>query len=116
MFSWEKILNNCLNDSPSVIEWQSQNELKVSSKNAIKKKFKDFNDLFLEKTNLQQNLRIIDKSVLESIKTDNKTKILPKYEAFLERYQKLDFSRNVFSYIKYEVNDVDKMLNSFFSK
>ena len=114
--SWEKILNTCLNDSPSVIEWKESGVLKNSSKAAIKKKFSDFNTLFLEMTTLQQKLKMADNDILKSIHADNRKRILPKYKSFLDRYEKLDFSTNSFHYIKYTLNDVDHMLGTYFAK
>lgn len=55
-----------------------------------------------------------DTELRESIKKDNKEYIIPKYHMFREKYEKLNFTKNPEKYIKYSVEDVEKVIERFF--
>ena len=48
------------------------------------------------------------------MKKDNIEYILPPYKIFLEKYKRLNFTKNADKYIKYSVEDVEAMINKFF--
>lgn len=50
----------------------------------------------------------------ESIKRDNKEYILPKYNAFYDKYVNVAFSKNMDKYIKYTPAQVSALIDSFF--
>ena len=48
------------------------------------------------------------------MKKDNIEFILPSYKIFLDKYKRLNFTKNSDKYIKYSVVDVEAMINKFF--
>ncbi len=109
---------NCLSDTPSVLHFQKQGQLKDSAKKAIKKKFKvrdpfllqDFNAEFPEIVKQQSSLNVFDADLRKAMQEKNKELILHKYLAFLKRYRDLDFAANKDKYILYSPKDVEDML------
>ena len=48
------------------------------------------------------------------MKKDNIEFILPSYKIFLDKYKRLNFTKNADKYIKYTVDEVEAMINKFF--
>jgi exocyst complex protein 7 len=48
------------------------------------------------------------------LKKDNIEFIIPAYRIFLDKYKRMNFTRNPDKYIKYSVEDVESMINRFF--
>jgi len=50
----------------------------------------------------------------ESLKRDNKELVLPKYNAFFDKYSALPFSKNQEKYVKYQPAQVSAIIDRLF--
>lgn len=73
-----------------------------------------FNKEMEEISKIQRGYSIPDVELRESLKRDNKELILPKYNAFYERYSNFTFSKNPEKYIKYNPAQVSALIDRFF--
>ena len=73
-----------------------------------------FNKELEEIFRIQKGYAIPDQDLRESLKADNKHFVCPPYKIFLEKYEKMNFTKNKDKYIKYSVEDVEKIINQFF--
>lgn len=76
--------------------------------------FQGFNKELEEIMRTQKGYAIPDQELRSSLKKDNIEFIVPAYKIFLDKYKKMNFTKNVDKYIKYSVEDVQVMINGFF--
>ncbi|KAL5019321.1 hypothetical protein ScPMuIL_005043 [Solemya velum] len=115
--SWSKVLHYILevNEPMSYQRTQSPDlKLKDKTRQNIKDKFTGFNKELEEIERIQKGYAMPDTELRESIKKDNKEYILPKYHMFLEKYRKLNFTKNPDKYIKHTVESVERVIERFF--
>lgn len=89
-------------------------KLKDKEKQNIKDKFTGFNKELEEILRTQKGYAIPDQELRSSLKKDNIEFIMPAYKIFLDKYKKMNFTKNLDKYIKYQVVDVEEMINKFF--
>ncbi|XP_071525220.1 exocyst complex component 7 isoform X2 [Panulirus ornatus] len=112
--SWSRVLHYLVNheDVPqSVIQ---AGKLRDRDRQLIKDKFAGFNKEMEEMSKVQRSYSIPDRELRESLKRDNMEYILPKYQAFYDKYVSVTFTKNTEKYIKYSPADVSNMVDKFF--
>ncbi|KAK3090411.1 hypothetical protein FSP39_011633 [Pinctada imbricata] len=105
------------NIQSSTVHYRPQtpsNSIKDKEKQNIKDKFSGFNKELEEISRVQQAYDIPDPELRDNIKKDNKEYIVPRYKLFLEKFQRLNFTKNPEKYMKYTVKDVEETLDKFF--
>ncbi|XP_060523354.1 exocyst complex component 7 isoform X2 [Cylas formicarius] len=108
--SWNKLLGYIDSDDP----YFHGDKLKDKDRAAIKDKFAGFNREFEEISKVQRGYSVPDVELRESIKRDNKELIIPKYDAFYNRYGVLNFTKNPEKYIKHRPGEVSAIIDRFF--
>nr|CAD7410256.1 unnamed protein product [Timema cristinae] len=76
--------------------------------------FQGFNKEMDEIAKVQRGYSIPDVELRECLKRDNKEYILPKYNAFYEKYSNIPFTKNPEKYIKYTSEQVSALIDRFF--
>lgn len=111
--SWSRVLHylNHEDVSPSVVQ---SGKLRDKDRQLIKDAFAGFNKEMEEVSRVQRRYSIPEPELRETLKRDNMEFILPKYQAFYDKYVKVDFARNTGKYIKYTPADISNMVNKFF--
>lgn len=110
--SWNKLLNYIACDDPS-LNFQSD-KLKDKERAVLKEKFAGFNKEIDEIAKVQRGYSIPDIELRESIKRDNKELIIPKYNAFYNKYGCVQFTKNPDKYIKHKPDEVSAIIDRFF--
>ena len=80
----------------------------------IKEKFLGFNKEVEDISSTQKHYSIPDVELRQSLKRDNKELILPKYNAFIEKFSSVNFTKSKDKYIKYSPAQVSGLIDSFF--
>lgn len=62
----------------------------------------------------QKGYAIPDQELREALKKDNKDFIIPRYKMFLEKYERVNFTKNLDKYIKYTAPAVGVIVDKFF--
>ncbi|KAL4239242.1 Exocyst complex component 7 [Mactra antiquata] len=115
--SWSRVMHYILEMNEPMSSQRMTNpdaKLKDKEKQNIKDKFTGFNKEFEEIMRTQKGYAIPDQELRSSLKKDNIEFIVPAYRIFLDKYKRLNFTKNVDKYIKYTVDDVETMINGFF--
>lgn len=116
--SWSKVLHYILevNEPMSVQRTQAAEPVKLKDKQKqnIKDKFTGFNKELEEITRIQKGYAIPDQELRDGLKKDNIDYIVPTYKMFLDKYKKLNFTKNQEKYIKYTAENVEHMINNLF--
>ncbi|KAL1128875.1 hypothetical protein AAG570_013409 [Ranatra chinensis] len=109
--SWNKVLSyiSLLDDIPL-----TPGKLKDKDRNTVKERFSGFNKEMEEIAKLQRGYSVPDVELRESLKRDNKEFILPKYNAFYDKYSTVPFTKNPEKYVKYSPDQVASMIDRFF--
>ncbi|XP_074032013.1 exocyst complex component 7 isoform X2 [Leptinotarsa decemlineata] len=110
--SWNKLLNYISCDDPSANF--HGDKLKDKERAILKEKFGGFNKEVDEISKVQRGYSIPDIQLRESIKRDNKELIIPKYNAFFNRYAGMHFTKNPEKYIKHKPDEVSAIIDRFF--
>lgn len=63
---------------------------------------------------IQKGYAIPDQELRDNLKKDNKDYIVPRYKLFLEKYEKINFTKNREKYIKYIPAQVSDIIDKFF--
>ncbi|CAH0564541.1 unnamed protein product [Brassicogethes aeneus] len=108
--SWNKLLHYINCDDPIV----HGDKLKDKERGVIKEKFAGFNKEIEEISKVQRGYSVPDIELRESIKRDNKELIIPKYNAFFNRFSILHFTKNPEKYIKHKPDEVSAVIDRFF--
>ncbi|KAI1285928.1 Exocyst complex component 7 [Halotydeus destructor] len=115
---WSKILHILLEmDKPYAQHRGSVDmgaKMKDKERQNIKDRFTNFNKEIEEIRRMQTQYAVPDSELRESLKKDNREFIVPKYEAFFERYVMSSFTKNPEKYLKYKPNDVARAIDTFF--
>ncbi|ESO89271.1 hypothetical protein LOTGIDRAFT_210312 [Lottia gigantea] len=115
--SWSKVLHYLLEvDKPMSIQRAQDPNAKLKDKDRqnIKDKFTGFNKELDEIYKIQKGYAIPNSELRQSLKEENKQFISPRYTMFLDKYTKINFTKNPEKYIKYTVNDVCGLIEKFF--
>lgn len=63
---------------------------------------------------IQKGYAIPDQELREQMKKDNKDFIIPAFRMFLDKFKRLNFTKNPEKYIKYSVQDVAEVVDKLF--
>lgn len=110
--SWSKLLNYISCDDPS-LNFHSD-KLKDRERTILKEKFAGFNKEIEDISKVQRGYSIPDIELRESIKRDNKELVIPKYNAFYNRYASAQFTKNPEKYIKHTPDQVSAVIDRLF--
>ncbi|CAH1116284.1 unnamed protein product [Phaedon cochleariae] len=110
--SWHKLLNYINCDDPAV-NFHSE-KLKDKERAVLKERFAGFNKEIDEISRVQRGYSIPDIELRESIKRDNKELIIPRYNAFFNKYSHFPFTKNTDKYIKHKPDEVSAIIDRFF--
>ncbi|KAH3869248.1 hypothetical protein DPMN_032411 [Dreissena polymorpha] len=85
-------------------------QLKEKKKQNIKDKFTGFNKELEEIVRTQKTYAISDVELRADMKKDNVEYIFPLYRIFLEKYCKMNFTKNLDKYERYSVENVQGII------
>uniref|UniRef100_A0A1B6DEN9 Exocyst complex component 7 n=1 Tax=Clastoptera arizonana TaxID=38151 RepID=A0A1B6DEN9_9HEMI len=109
--SWSRVLSYISANDEILM---SAGKMKDKDRNVIKDKFASFNKEIEEISKIQRGYSIPDVELRESLKRDNKEFILPKYNAFYDKYSNVPFTKNPEKYVKYTPEQVAALIDRFF--
>ncbi|KAK7469684.1 hypothetical protein BaRGS_00036313 [Batillaria attramentaria] len=116
--SWSKVLHYILEvDKPMSLQrvhMDGTAKLKDKERQNIKDKFTGFNKELEEIHRIQKGYAIPDLELRKRLIQENREFLMPRYQMFHTKYSGLNFTRNRQKYVKYDVEAVGKMLDSFF--
>nr|XP_022317567.1 exocyst complex component 7-like isoform X1 [Crassostrea virginica] len=92
----------------------SKEKLKDKERQNIKDKFSGFNKELEDILRIQKGYAIPDPELREHMKKDNKDFIIPAYRMFLDKYKRLNFTKNPEKYVKYSIQDVADVVDKLF--
>ncbi|XP_032995276.1 exocyst complex component 7 isoform X15 [Lacerta agilis] len=110
--SWLKVTDSFLDRNLPVV--QPGVKLKDKERQAIKDRFKGFNDCLEELCKIQKAWAIPDTEQRDKIRKTQKNIVLETYSALLSRYGNVPFTKNPEKYIKYRVEQVGEMIEKLF--
>ncbi|XP_030762961.1 exocyst complex component 7 isoform X2 [Sitophilus oryzae] len=114
----KKAYSHCWNKLLNYIEWNEVfthgDKLKDKERAFLKEKFAGFNKEIDDMSKLQRGYSVPDIELRESIKRDNKELIIPKYNAFFNKYSNYNFTKNPEKYIKHKPDEVSAIIDRFF--
>lgn len=96
------------------IQAMENSKLKDKEKQNIKDKFSGFNKELEDILKIQKGYAIPDPELREQMKKDNKDFIIPAFRMFLDKFKRLNFTKNPEKYIKYSVQDVAEVVDKLF--
>uniref|UniRef100_UPI00398E9E58 exocyst complex component 7 isoform X6 n=1 Tax=Pristiophorus japonicus TaxID=55135 RepID=UPI00398E9E58 len=94
--------------------FQPGTKLKDKERQAIKDRFKAFNDGLEELCKIQKSWAIPDKEQRDKIRRAQKENVTVAYRVFWQRYSNVPFTKNIDKYIKYRVEQVEEMIEKLF--
>jgi len=109
--SWNKVLSYISTDENISL---SAGKMRDKDRNAVKERFAGFNKEMEDISKQQRGYSIPDVELRESLKRDNKEFVLPKYNAFYDKYSGLPFTKNPEKYVKYTPDQVASLIDRFF--
>ncbi|XP_045598801.1 exocyst complex component 7 isoform X2 [Procambarus clarkii] len=112
--SWSRVLHYLVNHDDVPLSVIQAGKLRDKDRQLIKDKFAGFNKEIEEMSKVQRSYSLPDRELRESLKRDNMEYILPKYQAFYDKYVNVAFTKNMEKYIKYSPADVSNMVDKFF--
>ncbi|KAG7170358.1 Exocyst complex component 7-like [Homarus americanus] len=104
--SWSRVLHYLVNHEDVPLSVIQAGKLRDKDRQLIKDKF--------AMSKVQRSYSIPDRELRESLKRDNMEYILPKYQAFYDKYVNVAFTKNTEKYIKYSPAAVSSMVDKFF--
>ena len=114
--SWKKVVEISFSDKNDIVYEKGTNELKATSREFIKKRFTTFNEEMKINLKIQQHIQIIDKNLEKSMIKNNVNFICKKYQALLDKYKDVKFTKNEDKIIIYKnINQVAEELQTYFS-
>ncbi|CAO3682931.1 unnamed protein product [Umbelopsis ramanniana] len=111
--TWKPCIENLM-DVTYVRGGAIRQSLGNNEKQQIKDKFRNFNLAFEETLRTQKTYAIPDSELRHAIIKDIKNVLLPMYSRFVEKYQATDFAKNPSKYIRWDKDQLDRMLNQLF--
>ncbi|XP_048410946.1 exocyst complex component 7 isoform X9 [Stegostoma tigrinum] len=110
--SWVKVTSPINeNNMPAI---QPGTKLKDKERQAIKDRFKAFNDGLEELCKIQKSWAIPDKEQRDKIRRAQKENVTGVYSNFWQKYANVPFTKNTEKYIKYRVEQVEDMIEKLF--
>ncbi|ETO11835.1 hypothetical protein RFI_25543 [Reticulomyxa filosa] len=109
--SWGKI-DSCLDEHDQLSK--KTTNLKRGERDAVKKKFKSFNDEFVAQHSLQTKYSVPDSSLRADLQERNKKYFGVRYTEMWRRYENVDFTNNKSKYFIYPPKQLEAMLDQFF--
>lgn len=79
-----------------------------------KNKMQNFNTDFEEMYRAQKSYAMPDQELRNQVLREVKQVLLPLYSRFVDKYQGTDFTKNPAKYIKYDRDQLERMINQFF--
>lgn len=73
-----------------------------------------FNKELEDLCRVQKAYAVPDSKLRESIRSENKRRLVPRYETFHSKYCKTNFTKNSEKYMRYTLHDVSEMLDKLF--
>ena len=113
-FSWNKVLAPIWNSEDVPASLLLSGRLREKDKALIKEKFSVLNKEFDILAHEQRGFSVPDIELRESLKRDNKEYILPKYQAFYDKYSNVQFSKQSDKYIRYSPAQISSIIDTFF--
>ena len=114
--TWRKVIEITFSHKDDIAYEKGTNELKATSKEMIKKRFNTFNDEMKLNLKIQQHIQIIDKNIEKSMVKNNIKYITKNYQEILNKYQNVNFSKNIDKVIIYKnIEQVSNELQTYFS-
>ncbi|XP_015239012.1 PREDICTED: exocyst complex component 7 isoform X4 [Cyprinodon variegatus] len=110
--SWQKVLDNLTDRNMPV--FQPGAKLRDRERQAIKDKFKGFNDGLEELCKIQKGWAIPDKEQRDTIRQSQKKIVSDAYRTFLQRCTNISFTKNPEKYHKYRPEEVEEMIEKLF--
>ncbi|CAM0136207.1 exocyst complex component exo70 [Umbelopsis sp. WA50703] len=111
--TWKPCIENLM-DVTYVRGGAIKQTLGNNEKQQIKDKFRTFNLSFEDIWRTQKTYAIPDSELRFAIIRDVKNVLLPMYSRFIEKYQGTDFTKNTAKYIRWDKDQLDRMLNQLF--
>ncbi|XP_052265478.1 exocyst complex component 7-like isoform X8 [Dreissena polymorpha] len=111
--SWSRVMHYIMEINEPMSSQRMMNpeaKLKEKEKQNIKDKFTGFNKELEEIVRTQKTYAIPDVELRAAMKKDNVEYIIPLYRIFLEKYRKMNFTKNLDKYVKYSVEDVQGII------
>lgn len=116
--SWSRVMHYITEVHEPISQQRIQametSKLKDKEKQNIKDKFSGFNKELEDILKIQKGYAIPDPELREQMKKDNKDFIIPAFRMFLDKYKRLNFTKNPEKYIKYSVQDVAEVVDKLF--
>lgn len=112
--SWSRVLHYLVNAEDISLAVIQAGKLRDNDKRIIKDRFAGFNKEMEEMSKVQRSYSIPDRELRETLKRDNKEYILPKYQAFYDKYVNVAFTNKKEKYIKFTPAEVSNMVDRFF--
>lgn len=85
------------------------------NRQALKERFKNFNNMFEEIHKSQSNWVVSDEQLLSELRVSISAVVIPAYRSFVGRFrQHLDGGRNAEKYMKYQPEDIETMIEGLF--
>lgn len=98
-------------DTPPIVPINTPSKsVTKNQKEAIKDRFKTFNDTFEELVDQYRNYSVPDPDLHSLIINDITSTLIPLYKIFYERYNPVDFTKNREKYIKYTVPAMENVI------
>jgi len=114
--TWDKVMTFIdMNDSKEILAKCVPTVSKVAKKQ-IKAKFTGFNNGFQELYGSQRLYSVPDSDLRSQLRNDNVDLLHKAYKNFLNTYSTVEFSSHAGTYIKYDVQTIEVMLNKFFDE
>ncbi|KAM9716616.1 exocyst complex component 7 isoform 13-T13 [Menidia menidia] len=110
--SWLRVTEHLTDRNMPVV--QPGTKLKDKERQAVKDKFKGFNDGLEELCKIQKGWAIPDKDQRDFIRQAQKKVVAEAYRAFLHRCANISFTKNPEKYHKYRPEEVEEMIERLF--
>eukprot|EP00696_Hemimastix_kukwesjijk_P015638 gnl/Hemi2/3860_TR1354_c0_g1_i1.p1 gnl/Hemi2/3860_TR1354_c0_g1~~gnl/Hemi2/3860_TR1354_c0_g1_i1.p1 ORF type:complete len:611 (-),score=203.37 gnl/Hemi2/3860_TR1354_c0_g1_i1:8-1840(-) len=109
-FTWDAVLKQVVDDPKAPME----KNLTPAAKKKIKERFKTFNQLLQEITEINQSYVVPDVALRKELRKEAHDHVLPAYSNFFNKYSNLPFSSDKGKYVKFPPPTVAGMVSRFF--
>lgn len=107
-------LTEYLNEDKYRDKIKETRSLGKKEKAVLKGRFSGFNKDFEDMFEMQTRLFVPDESLRTELRRELRSKILPAYRAFLDKWGDSAFTKNPGKYVKFSAEALESMLNKFF--
>jgi len=112
--SWKSVYDHLM-DATYIQSGVMVKTLSKAQREVVKDKFKGFNSDIEEMSKAQKLWAIPDQDLKHSLLKDVKNVLFVLYTRFYDRYQTIEFSKTPTKYCKYDKDQLEEILNSFFT-